>query len=116
MSHPLRVCRPNRNTRLDGMTLVARPSRWGNPFRVEEHGRARAVELYEAWLLEQPDLMAQLPRLRGRLLVCYCRLDQLCHADVLARLANGDELEPGRLPEPSEQIDHGEQLALFEET
>jgi hypothetical protein len=31
---------------------VGRPGRFGNPFSVEEHGRATAIALYEAWILE----------------------------------------------------------------
>jgi hypothetical protein len=27
-----------------------------------------------------------------RLLACYCPLDQSCHGDVLARMANGDDI------------------------
>jgi Domain of unknown function (DUF4326) len=86
--HPLRVRRAGMRAPLGDAVLVARPSRWGNPFRVEEHGRERAIELYERRLLAEPDLLAQLPALRGRRLACYCPLDQPCHADVLARLAN----------------------------
>ena len=95
MSHPLRVRRPNRRAPLDGMTLVARPSRWGNPFRVGVDGdRAECVRRYEfEYLPTRPDLLAQLPRLRGRLLVCYCPLDEPRHGDVLARMANGDDGE-----------------------
>jgi Domain of unknown function (DUF4326) len=92
VSHPLRIRRPGMRAPMMGAVLVARPSRWGNPFKVDEFGRERAVELYEAWLLERPHLLAQLPQLRGRLLACYCPLDQPCHGDVLARLANGADV------------------------
>jgi Domain of unknown function (DUF4326) len=91
VSHPLRIRRPTFFSPIAGAVLVARGTRWGNPFTVEEFGRERAIELYEAWLLEQPDLLEQLPRLRGRLLACYCRLDEPCHGDVLARMANGGD-------------------------
>ncbi len=68
--------------------LVARPSRWANPF-YPGLPRDEAVERYEQYLTEhRPDLVAQLPELRGRQLACYCPLDQPCHADVLAKLAN----------------------------
>ena len=33
-------------------------------------------------------LVEALPRLRGKDLACWCRLDQPCHADVLLELAN----------------------------
>jgi Domain of unknown function (DUF4326) len=73
---------------LDGAVLVARPSRWGNPYSIEEYGREQAIEMYERWLLANDELLARLPSLKGRRLACYCKLDEPCHADVLARLAN----------------------------
>jgi hypothetical protein len=94
VSHPLRI----HWTRFDGLplpagaVLVTRRSRGGNPFRVEDYGRGEAIRLFEAWLPRQADLMAQLPNLRGRQLACDCRLDEPCHADVLARLASGKEM------------------------
>jgi Domain of unknown function (DUF4326) len=87
-AHPLRVRRPGMRAPLNGAVLVARPSRWSNPFRVEEYGREQALALYERWLLGRPDLIEQLPSLAGRRLACYCPLDEPCHADILARLAN----------------------------
>lgn len=73
---------------LDGAVLVARPSRWGNPYSIDEYGREQAIDMYERWLLDNDELLAQLPSLRGRRLACYCKLNEPCHADVLARLAN----------------------------
>jgi len=34
-------------------------------------------------------LIARLPELRGKDLMCWCPLDKPCHADVLLELANG---------------------------
>jgi hypothetical protein len=76
---------------------IGRPSKWGNPFshltsktlayyRVST--RQEAIDRYEAWLLEQPELMAALPELKGKILGCWCA-PQSCHGEVLARLANG---------------------------
>ena len=90
MSHPLRIRRPGLRAPLAGALLVARPSRWGNPF-YPGFDRADAVERYEQYLIwHRPDLVDQLPQLRGRHLACYCPLDEPCHGDVLARLANGE--------------------------
>jgi hypothetical protein len=91
VSHPLRIPRANQRAPLGGAVLVARPSRWANPF-YPGLPRAEAVRRYGSYLLEhRPDLIAQLPQLRGRPLACYCPLDEPCHADVLARLANGGD-------------------------
>ena len=73
-----------------GAVVVARPSRWGNPYRISEHGRERAAELYRDRLLADPELLAAARReLRGHDLACWCAPDQVCHADVLLELVNG---------------------------
>jgi hypothetical protein len=83
VSHPLRTRRPGLRAPLAGAVLVARPSRWGNPF-CPGLDRAEAVERYELYLIwHRPDLVEQLPQLRGWRLACYCPLDEPCHADVL---------------------------------
>jgi Domain of unknown function (DUF4326) len=71
--------------------VVSRPSRWGNPYRIETHGRKRAIALYEASLKRRfgVALARELEPLRGKNLACWCPLDLACHADVLLRLANG---------------------------
>lgn len=67
---------------------IGRPSKWGNPFVVGKHGeRGECVALYESWLLENEQLMAALPELRGKVLGCWCA-PRACHGDVLVRLAN----------------------------
>jgi len=70
-----------------GPIYVGRPTKWGNPFRASEVGRARAIEAYRGHLLASPTLMADLHELRGRDLVCWCA-PLPCHADVLLELAN----------------------------
>jgi hypothetical protein len=96
----------------DGVIVVARPSRFGNPFTFEaalaagaadkREARARCVAAYRAWMhgealpagFEQPDedrrawILEHLDELAGHDLACWCPLDQDCHADVLLDLAN----------------------------
>lgn len=99
---------------------VGRPTTWGNPFRVGEHGdAAECVKLYRDCILGdiQPGQMngAQLDAadeawpdcfampcqntakifLRGKNLACFCPLDQPCHADILLQLANDAERAKG---------------------
>lgn len=79
----------------DGVVVVARPSRWGNPFRIgPTMDRAASVAAFEAMVAGDPDerdypsdeeIRAEL---RGRDLACWCPLDQRCHADVLLDIAN----------------------------
>lgn len=67
---------------------VGRPTKWGNPFRIEVYGtRARVIELYREWLWNHPQLLADLGELRGKDLVCWCA-PKPCHADILLELAN----------------------------
>lgn len=98
---------------------VARPSRYGNPFAVghqfqvidtavvivvRSHWRpvfvytaAEAVALYRDWMTHRIDVVsfhkrptrADMKQIAGKNLMCFCPLDQPCHADVLLELANG---------------------------
>ncbi|OZD74916.1 DUF4326 domain-containing protein [Rhodococcus sp. 05-339-2] len=93
-----------------GAVYVGRPTKWGNPYRVGDESawigadllfsgddgeplNARdTVELFSAAMGRY--VLAVTPEqvraeLEGQLLVCWCPLDQPCHADVLLELANG---------------------------
>jgi hypothetical protein len=87
---------------------VARPSKWGNPYKVEAEYRAEgiflpaitremAVALFrQRWLdalSRGPAAREALEQLRGKNLACYCPLPapgqpDLCHRSVLLELAN----------------------------
>jgi hypothetical protein len=89
--------------------VVARPSKWGNPFRVGTTYPAMpapmrvvdspriAVIAFYYWTMHSwdhdPDnpegIHAWLAPLVGRDLACWCPLGAPCHADVLLELANG---------------------------
>jgi len=72
----------------DHDVYIGRPSKWGNPFEIGKDGtREEVVKMYAVWLLAQPELMAALPELRGKVLGCWCS-PKFCHGDVLAGLAN----------------------------
>lgn len=67
--------------------------RWGNPFSVREHGRA-AIRLYIDHLAQRGSVprVAIRAGLAGKVLGCWCAPGP-CHAEVLARLADGEQLE-----------------------
>ena len=89
---------------------VGRPTIFGNPFPVDVYGQDKAVDLFDRWLTGNMSAyeMSQLSyssrysslvtarrvihdrlhELRGRALVCWCRPEQRCHADILIREAN----------------------------
>lgn len=65
---------------------IGRPSKWGNPFVIGKDGdRAMVIRKYSDWIKAQPHLMAALPELRGKTLVCWCK-PHACHGDVLAAM------------------------------
>jgi hypothetical protein len=75
-----------------GAIYVGRPTRWGNPFKIDEnygHTREHVLELYKNWLYNQVSMEPHfLDELRGKDLVCWCPLDVPCHADILLEWAN----------------------------
>ena len=68
-----------------GTKLVTRPSKFSNPFHVAEHGREKAVQLFEKYLDEKIDQGFDLSELKGFDLACVCDLNDLCHADILLK-------------------------------
>ena len=90
----------------EGAVYVGRPTIYGNPFSVTEKmkpgtrvGGFReyitvptvedAIDCYRLYLNEKPELVAQIKQeLRGKVLMCWCRVGQPCHADVLLEIAN----------------------------
>jgi hypothetical protein len=88
----------------EGAIVVARPSKWGNPYSVIEGRRDahEAVMLFGQMVMAD-DLIghrwrvAAQAELAGRDLACWCKPSDPCHADVLLELAN-PSAHPG--PDP----------------
>ena len=86
---------------------VARPHKWGNPFKIGEYGplmrkpdcNASAVSFFRQMLFDDefrkssnyPSIKEIKSELAGKNLACWCSLDQPCHADVLLEIANQHE-------------------------
>ena len=97
--------------------FVGRPTKWGNPFKLDNHGYILyfdskikkweywsvtsgykindILELYQSWIENNiPFRKSRLTsppdikELKGKNLACFCSLDQPCHADILLKLAN----------------------------
>lgn len=65
---------------------IGRPSKWGNPFVIGKDGdRDRVLDKYRTWVMTQPELMASLHELEGKILGCWCS-PKRCHGDILADL------------------------------
>jgi hypothetical protein len=89
-----------------GAVVVTRPTKWGNPFTekdARQEGRrephAWIVHSHRQWLKGAPGFADRYPEqrarvledieeLRGKILCCWCRPEQECHADALIELAN----------------------------
>lgn len=97
-----------------GAVKVDRGTAFGNPYRVEQHGREHALDEFSR-LLARPDRryersdgqVREYPpdnllwtALAGRDLACWCRLDVPCHADLL--LAHLEALGEGYDEDPGE--------------
>lgn len=101
----------------EGAVYVGRPNKWGNPFppgrKMAELGigliadsgllpivkadHAHEITLEESLLLYRIYILGCIKHngnyyiignLRGKDLMCWCPLDQPCHADVLLEIAN----------------------------
>jgi hypothetical protein len=74
---------------------IGRPSKWGNVYshlpgtlaQYRVSTREEAIQKYRDWIQTQPELMAALHELKGKVLGCWCR-PKYCHGDVLAELAD----------------------------
>lgn len=96
-----------------GAVVVSRPTRWGNPYKLdaykfqngdgtpaawdEKTARELAIRDFEGALAVGgilPFTVADVRReLAGKVLACWCRLSAPCHADVLLEIANEREPE-----------------------
>ena len=74
---------------------IGRPSKWGNPFSYKQgtlakykvNNREESIQRYGEWIMTQPQLLADLHELKGKVLGCWCK-PLSCHGDILAELAN----------------------------
>ena len=74
---------------------IGRGSVWGNPYshldesqaKVKVKNRKEAIEKYRMYILGNPQLLARLPEIQGKVLGCFCK-PKSCHGDILAELAD----------------------------
>ena len=72
---------------------VGRPTKWGNPFKEKDYGLKICLEKYHIWLIEQlKENPKFLDPLKGKDLVCFCKLNRPCHADIIIEFLN-EEVE-----------------------
>jgi hypothetical protein len=93
----------------DNTVSVARPGKWGNPFKLGDNASQfstalpnevtsteQAVACFryytDTWNALRNEKWAE--PLRGKNLACWCKLDAPCHADVLLEIANAPPSRP----------------------
>ena len=68
------------------LVRICRPTKWGNPFKLGRDGdRKTVMRKHKSYIKKKPDLLAELPKLEGKVLACWCSPEQ-CHGDELIRL------------------------------
>mmetsp|Transcript_24696 Transcript_24696/g.32235 ORF Transcript_24696/g.32235 Transcript_24696/m.32235 type:complete len:172 (+) Transcript_24696:38-553(+) len=60
-------------------------SKWSNPFSIQNHGQALALQLYKSYIKSTPALYSKLSELKGKTLGCWCSIEE-CHGNVLIQL------------------------------
>lgn len=61
---------------------------WGNPFIIGKDGsRSEVIAKYRIYALKNKEIMESLPKLKGKVLGCWCK-PKACHGDVLIELIN----------------------------
>lgn len=86
------------------LVVVARPSKWGNPFSHLDNSsasyrvatREESIAMHAEWIVRQTDLLNDIHELTGKVLGCWCK-PKACHADILLRLANPELIEPEQM-------------------
>jgi len=76
------------------VSRMVKRSKWANPHTLRHKHTAKdrenVVRWYRAHLLNSPELLAALPELRHKTLVCWCKTadepNKPCHGDVLIEL------------------------------
>lgn len=80
----------------EGVRMIDRDTRFGNPFRLEEDGgeytREESVEAYREWFQDKiesdPKFRDAVENLRGKTLGCWCK-PKPCHGDVILEYLRG---------------------------
>ena len=72
-----------------GSVSIMRPSKWGNPYVIGQHGtRDEVIDKFEEDLRNNPKLQEEIKQeLKGKNLVCCCK-PKRCHGDILLKIAN----------------------------
>lgn len=62
-------------------------SKWANPYSLKDYTLEESIRLYKEHLVKS-GLISQVSELKGKNLGCFCDQSEICHAQILAQLAN----------------------------
>ena len=94
ITKPIRIVRSRRVKQVSPNDLpivyVGRPSKFGNPARLKDgYDIFSAIHYFRSFVLSNPEFVEMVKKeLRHKNLSCWCRKDQICHADILLEIAN----------------------------
>lgn len=92
MSKPIRIQRKRTKgwKMPENTTYVGRPSKWGNPFKIDEdHSAEEVVKQYRVHILGKLHVgLLDISELKGKNLSCFCKIGQPCHADILLKICS----------------------------
>ena len=74
-----------------GAVYVGKPTPWANPYEIHIFGAAGAVLLFRQKVVRMPEAEREAwlaPLRKATALMCWCKPDELCHADVLIEYLN----------------------------
>ncbi len=95
MPRRLRLSRKKGAKNPAGAVVIARPSKWGNSYKIGRLTRDQAIAAYKRDLYagRLAFTVADVKReLKGRDIACWCRLEDACHGDLLLAIANRRKL------------------------
>ena len=92
MNHPRVV--HNKKNNFD--IYIGRPSYWGNPYGTTSESKAKylvktrheAIHNYAEYINTKDDIEKELPKLKDKILGCWCSPNLPCHGNILAELVD----------------------------
>ena len=61
-------------------------SRWHNPFKLSANSLEASLQMYEAHVTSDDELVRDLGSLKGKILACWCTDQSQCHCSILLKL------------------------------
>lgn len=84
----MKILNKHKDTITNKDVYIGRGSIWGNPYKIDKNNtREDVIKKYKDYLYKNKYLLAKLPELKGKNLVCFCS-PLPCHGDVILECFN----------------------------